>query len=80
MTDAENLYAVVLFLPKKNGDNLIDLVPSVWIDKKRSNNIPQCQYPDVKDYGKLPQWVAQLKQPEKDWKYFQVEIIAYARK
>lgn len=80
MADAkDNIYAIVLFLPRKSCDNMVDLVPSSWITKTRSGAV-ECQYPDEKDYRQLPNWIAQLKEADEEWEYFPVEIIAYARK
>ncbi|XP_071653406.1 uncharacterized protein [Temnothorax longispinosus] len=77
MADAEDsLYAIVLFLPKKESDNLIDLIPSSWITTKGKK--VYCQYPDKKDYSKLEEWIVTLKKPEKTWEHFSVEIISYA--
>lgn len=75
----KNIYAVVLFLPRKSCDNLIDLIPCSWIIKTENDEV-KYQYPARKDYEKLPQWLEQLKAPQKKWGYFKVEIIAYARK
>ncbi|XP_032690289.1 uncharacterized protein LOC116853344 [Odontomachus brunneus] len=56
---------------------MIDLIPSCWIAKEE-NNTSRCQYPGSRDYSKIPQWVTQRKEAEKDWEYFSIEIIAYA--
>ncbi|XP_032690598.1 uncharacterized protein LOC116853584 [Odontomachus brunneus] len=78
MADAmENIYTIVLFLPRKLTGNMIDLIPSCWIAKEE-NNTSRCQYPGSRDYSKIPQWVTQRKEAEKDWEYFSIEIIAYA--
>lgn len=75
-----HVYAIVLFLPRKLSDNIIDLVPSSWIKKDPKSDVSHCKYPARKDYPKLSRWIANLKEPEEAWEYFDVEIIAHARK
>lgn len=77
-SENENVYAIILFLSRKETKNLIDLVPSSWISTDERGVV--CKYPDSENYCNLPQWVALLQQPEKEWKHFDVEVISYARK
>lgn len=74
----EKLYAVVLFLPRKETDNSIDLISSSWIITSGHDTL--CRYLDRKDYSKLPDWLESLKEYEEDWECFNIEIIAYACK
>ncbi|KMQ90656.1 hypothetical protein RF55_9561 [Lasius niger] len=75
--EKDNLYAVVLFLPRKLSNNLIDLIPSFWIVTK--NRKVLCQYPGSEDYFKISDWVATLKEYEEEWKHFDIEILCHAR-
>lgn len=81
MTNEEkaNVYAIVLFLPKKDTGNLIDLVPTSWIFTDDKGEI-LCKYPRPEEYKKLPHWVTILQTPLEEWECFYVEIISYARK
>ncbi|XP_071573423.1 uncharacterized protein [Temnothorax nylanderi] len=76
-SEGENIYAVVLFFPRNESDNLIDLIPSSWIFTDVNGVV--CRYPGPDSYKKLPHWVAVLREPKKDWPQFDVEVLAYAR-
>jgi len=56
------VYAIVLFLPRKDTDNLIDLIPSSWIFM--DERVTVCRYSGSEDYDKLPHWVALLQKSE----------------
>jgi len=74
----KEVYAIVLFLSRKDTDNLIDLIPSSWIFTDERGTV--CRYPGSEDYNKLPHWVALLQKPEEKWESFHIEIISYASK
>lgn len=76
--EENSIYAVVLFLPKKDSNNLVDLVPVTWIVRDKTGKI-NCKYPEAADYAKLPAWVASLQPPLSDWPSFPIEIVSYAR-
>lgn len=73
-----SLYAVALFLPREETDNLIDLIPSSWIITSEHDAL--CRYLGPKDYSKLLDRLSSLKEYEGDWECFNIEIISFARK
>lgn len=77
-SEEEYVYAIVLFLPRKNRNNLVDLIPCSWIST--DENGVSCKYPDPEEYSKLPHWVASLHTPNKNvlmWKYFPMHVSKY---
>lgn len=76
--EEEKVYAVVVFLPKKDLGNLIDLIPCSWIFSDERGVV--CKYPDHEDYQKLPQWVASLQKADEKWNSFPIEVMSYASK
>lgn len=77
--EKEVSYVVVLFLPRKETGNLIDLVPSSWVFTDEIGTV-FCKYPCQADYDKLQQWVSSRHEPSEEWECFEIEILSYARK
>lgn len=77
--EKDRIYAVVLFLPRKETENLVDLILSNWICTTKRGTL-QCKYPHPEEYTKLPEWIASLEPPNKDWQNFEIEVVSYARK
>jgi len=50
-SEQEKVYAVVLFLPRRDSNNLIDLIPCSWIFTDERGIV--CRYLDSEDYDKL---------------------------
>lgn len=73
----EDIYAIVLFLPRTESNNLIDLVPSSWVSKK--GHKVTCRYPGQPEFKTLSKMVSSLQEAKKEWKCFPIEIISYAR-
>lgn len=73
----ENIYAIVLFLPKKcPGKEDIDIVPVSWISNKNEKTL--CKFPNKDNYDKLNLWVERLQPAGAKWKSFEIEVLCYA--
>lgn len=72
------VYAVVLFLSRKETGNDIDLIPSSWIFEDKKGTL--CKYPPREDYDKLEHWLPLLQPAQKEWESFYIEVVSYARK
>lgn len=55
---------VILFLPRRENNNLIDLMSSSWIFTQ--NNKVLCRYPGSVDCNKILYWTATLKEYEEE--------------
>lgn len=74
-------YAVVQFCNENSHLKklVVDLVPTAWL-YTNNNNMIYCFYPEPQDYNQLNDWLASLKEAEKDWNSFPVTVIGYASK